>query len=68
MKINYVKNGVINLDIDEKDFNFIRRCVVGYTINTPKVAYATYSGYVENEIIEFLDNITSEATIHSIEI
>jgi hypothetical protein len=68
MKINEVRNGKINLDIDEKDFNFIRRCIGGYMINTPKEAYATYSGYVREEILEFTRNMNSEAEKFSIEI
>jgi hypothetical protein len=50
---------LLSLTVDE--FNFIRQVVSGFCINTPKIAWATYTNYDENEIEQFTDQMYQEA-------
>ena len=57
---------LLSLTVDE--FNFIRQVVSGYCINTPKIAWATYTNYNEIEMDQFTDQMYQEAEKFDIEL
>jgi hypothetical protein len=68
MKIQSKLEDVITMTLTESEFNFLRSVITGYQINTPKQAWSTYSGYNEDEMNEFVDNMFSEAEKFEIEL